>query len=158
MIHTKDAAALVQLDYDNDSGFSYSEESDLRLSAIEWLPLRRSFQRWAAQFGSRTSLAAMKRQGMGRGMVCWVLTACEEELVALHTYLEEGEPLVEEQAAVCDHGMGISAAGAPGVAPTRTLLSGLWKIKQEDLTVLLRLEQESVDAVVMVVARKTLQL
>ena len=35
MIHAKDAATLVQLDCDDDSGFSNSEESDLRSSAIE---------------------------------------------------------------------------------------------------------------------------
>ena len=50
---------------------------------------------------------------------CWVLTACEEELVAVHAHGEEGEP-VEKQGAVCEHGMGTSAAGAPGGALART--------------------------------------
>ena len=72
-----------------------------------------------AQFGTRTSLAATKRQD-GKRSACWVLTACEEELVAVHVHGEEGEPLVKEQGAVCEHGMGTSAAGAPGVAPART--------------------------------------
>ena len=35
MIHAKDVAALVQLDCDDDSGLSHSEESDPRPSAIE---------------------------------------------------------------------------------------------------------------------------
>ena len=60
-----------------------------------------------------------KRQH-GKRRACWVLTACEEELVAVHAHMEEGEPLVEKQGAVCEHGMGTSAAGAPGVAPART--------------------------------------
>ena len=72
-----------------------------------------------AQFGSRTSLAATKGQDGKRGS-CWVLTACEEELIAVHAHREEGEPLVKEQRAVFEHGMGSSAAGAPGVAPART--------------------------------------
>ena len=38
----------------------------------------------------------------------------------MYAHREEGEPLVEEQGAVCEHGMGTSAAGAPGVAPART--------------------------------------
>ena len=89
-----------------------------------------------------------------------MLTACEEELVAVHAHGEEGEPLVEEQGAVCEHRMGTSAAGAPGVAKARrpTWLTWLWTIEQEDLGVLLRLAQESADAVVMLVAHKTLLL
>ena len=47
--------------------------------------------------------------------------------------------------------MGTSAAGAHGVAPA---LSGLWTIEREDLGVVLRLEQESIDAVVILVAHK----
>ena len=49
-----------------------------------------------------------------------MLPACEEELVAVHAHGEEGEPLIEEQGAVCEHGMGTSVAGTPRVAPART--------------------------------------
>ena len=48
-----------------------------------------------------------------------MLTACEDELVAVHANGEEGEPLMEEQGAICAHGMGTNAAGALGVAPAR---------------------------------------
>ena len=110
-----------------------------------------------AQLGSRTSLAATKRLD-GKGRASWVLTACEEELVAVHANGEEGEPLMEEQGAICAHGMGTNAAGALRVAPARMLLSVLWTIEQGDLGVLLRLKQESVNAVVKLVAHKSLRL
>ena len=87
-----------------------------------------------------------------------MLTSFEEELVVVHAHGEEGAPPAEEEGAACEHGMGKSAAGAPGVAPARTRLSGLWTIEQENLGVLLRLKQESIDAVVTLVAHKTLQL
>ena len=45
------------------------------------------------------------------------LTNFEDELVAVHAHREEGEWFVEEQGAVCEHELGISTAGAPGVAP-----------------------------------------
>ena len=83
-----------------------------------------------------------------------MLTACEKELVAVHAHGEEGELLVEEQGAVCEHGMGTSAAGCTNTYVTM----GLWTMVQEDLGELLRLEQESIDAVVMRVAHKTLRL
>ena len=42
-----------------------------------------------------------------------MLTACEEELVTVHAHGEEGEQLVEEQGAVCEHGMGTIVLQVP---------------------------------------------